>query len=81
MFSYWMNLMLLAAESQQVIALRMAKLAVGGAPAHEEAGRMIVEKIAAAQGAALSMMFGATPHSVVSDYRGKVRANAHRLRR
>ena len=81
MFNYWMNLMMLAAESQQVIALRVMKLAVGGAPAHEEAGRMVSEKIAAAHGAAFSLMSGASPESVVRDYRGKVRANARRLRR
>ena len=42
---------------------------------------MVSEKIAAAQGAALSLMSGASPESVVRAYRGKVRANARRLRR
>ena len=44
----WMNMMLLAAESQQVIALRLMKLAAGGKAAEDETQLMMSEKMTAA---------------------------------
>jgi uncharacterized protein with FMN-binding domain len=79
MLKFWMDLAMLGAESQQVVALRMLKLAKGGSAAAFEANRMVGEKAIAAQSAAIGMMFGATPASVVKSYRGKVRANRRRL--
>jgi two-component sensor histidine kinase len=75
----WMNMLLLAAESQQVIALRMLKLAAGGAAAGDEAQRMTSEKLTAMAEAGAKLMTGGSTDSVVSDYRRKVRANIKRL--
>jgi hypothetical protein len=72
-------MMMLAAESQQVIALRMMKLASGGAAAGDEAQRMTSEKVSAMAEAGAKLMAGGSPDSVVSDYRRKVRANIRRL--
>jgi len=84
MFRSWTNLArsasLLGLESHQVIALRLAKLAKGGQAAQKEAHRMVAEKIATAQAAALKLVMGGTAGSVVSGYRKKVRANRTRLR-
>ena len=69
MFSKWMRLAMessmLALESQQVIAMRMMKLSLGGKSAEREAGRMVSEKIQAAGEAAIAMSLGATPGKVV----------------
>jgi hypothetical protein len=85
MFGAWWKLgldaTLLAMESQQVIGLRMAKLAAGGRAAEAEAHRMVSEKIAAANEAALLMAMGGSTAKVVAGYRRKVRANARRLAR
>ena len=79
MFPSWFNLTMLAAESQHVIGLRLMKFALGGTNAHEEANRMVVEKMAAATHAATRLMMGASPDSVVKTYRRRVRANSRRL--
>lgn len=83
MFGSWwkldMDATLLAMESQQVIALRLAKLATGGAAAQAEAQHMVTEKIMAAQEAALLIATGGSTAGVVAGYRRKVRANARRL--
>ena len=75
----WFNLMMLAAESQQVILLRTLKLAAGGEKAKAEARRMVTEKVVSAGDEASRLALGATPHSVISRYRKKVRANSRRL--
>ena len=72
-------MMMLAAESQQVIALRMMKLAAGGASANDEVQRMTSEKVSAMTEAGAKLMAGGSADSVVSDYRRKVRANIKRL--
>ena len=77
----WINLMMLAAESQQVIWLRTMRLAAGGAKAKSEARRMVQEKFVAAGLESGRMVLGATSDSVVKRYRKKVRANARRLSR
>jgi hypothetical protein len=79
MLAGWYNLAMLATESQQVVWLRMVKFGGGGASARNEAFLMVSEKLAAAADAAGRLMMGATPNSVVSDYRRTVRANADRL--
>lgn len=83
MFGAWWKLgvdaSLLAMESQQVIGLRLAKLAAGGHAAEVEAHRMVSEKIAAASEAALLLATGGSTAKVVAGYRRKVRANARRL--
>ena len=76
-FAFDMNL--LAFEAQQVIALRMMKLSLGGPKSSKEARRMVSEKAFAAGEAGLKLAQGASSHSVVKHYRRKVRANRQRL--
>jgi hypothetical protein len=73
-------------EAQQVIALRLAKLLSGGAPAAAEMNRMVSEKVDAAleaqHSAAKSMLTGNAaqiPSRTVAIYRRKMRANSRRL--
>lgn len=73
-------------EAQQVIALRLAKLAAGGAAATAEINRMTSEKIGAAleaqqlaATAALTGAVGRIPSRTVALYRRKMRANRNRL--
>ena len=79
---------LLGVEASSVIALRMLKGAAGGAPAQEEASRMVHEKIEAGldlQAKVMSGGLGAAPagatSKVISHYRRKVKANRRRLMR
>ena len=76
----------LAIEAQQVVALRMARLAAGGPNAYREATRMVTEKVAAfaaAQrvmlGAAGTDKNGKTSKKVLALYRRRVAANKRRL--
>jgi hypothetical protein len=73
-------------EAQQVVGLRLAKLARGGASATAETNRMVSEKLAAAveaqQAAATALLTGKAgqiPARTVALYRRKVRANRKRL--
>jgi hypothetical protein len=72
-------LMLLAAEANTVIALRMMKLMRGGRNARREAKLMVSEKIRAAFEATASLMAGASGDDIVHRYRRHVAANAKRL--
>jgi len=79
--------MQLGIEAQTVVALRMMRLAVGGAYAQDEAQRMVTEKIdalAEAQTAALTaMMNGDRDHVIAAKtlgaFKKRVRANRRRL--
>jgi hypothetical protein len=75
----WYNLMMLGAESQQVIWLRLMKLAAGGTAAQNEARLMLSEKVSAAHQAGEHILRGGSADSVVRGYRKKVRANVRRL--
>ena len=79
MFESWVNWSMLVIESQQVIALRLMKIAKGGSNAFDEAYLMIAEKVAEAGTTAASLGGGASVNSVVSTYRTVVQANARRL--
>ena len=75
-------------EAQQVIGLRLAKLALGGPAAAREARLMVDEKVSTTlrvqQAAAVSMMTGGAagvPAHALSTYRRKMRANRRRLLR
>jgi hypothetical protein len=77
---------MLALEAQQVIALRMAKLALGGPAAALEARRMLTEKVDASAKVAgmvsVAMLRGVPDggaDQVVRMLRRKVRANRRRL--
>jgi hypothetical protein len=73
------SLMLLAAEANGVIALRMMKLMRGGRSARREANLMVSEKISAAFEATASLMAGASGNEIVHRYRQHVAKNAKRL--
>ena len=75
------SLMLLAAEANGVVALRMMKLMRGGNGARREAELMVREKIDAALEATASLMAGASGDKIVHRYRKRVAANAKRLSR
>ena len=83
MMNSWMRMcmdsMMLAVESQQVIALRLAKIAQGGPAADAEMNRMVKEKVFAAGEAAWTTSTGGSAESVIKQYRRKVQANARRL--
>ena len=81
-FDSWM----LGAEAASVIALRTAKLAMGGAEAQAEAQRMISEKAVAAfaLGTALATgKLGSRPETIarrtLAHYGKRIRANRKRL--
>lgn len=82
------NAIKLSVTAQTVIALRMARLAKGGAAARRESKRMVDEKIKAAfdanADAARSIASGKAsqvPARTVALYRKRVQANLRRLRR
>ncbi len=87
--SLFMHSAFLAMEAQEVIGLRMLRIAAGGKAADHEMERMVSEKMqAAAQigaAAAISAVTGKSAHAIassaVSGYRKKVRANHRRLSR
>jgi hypothetical protein len=76
-------------EAQSVVALRMMRLAAGGARAEAEASRMVVEKVLAAGEAQAAIVAAATrgdkDHVVAGKalnvYRKRVRKNRRRLSR
>jgi hypothetical protein len=70
---------MLALESQQVILLRMARLAGGGATAGAEMQLMTGEKLLAATEETSRLLLGALKDSVIKRYRKRVRANVRRL--
>ena len=72
-------LILLAAEANGVIALRMMKLMRGGRSARREANLMVSEKISAAFEATASLVAGASGDDIVHRYRQHVAKNAKRL--
>jgi 16S rRNA G1207 methylase RsmC len=79
--SLFHSLMMLALESNRVVALRCMKLMLGGSKARREAELMLSEKIDAAIQAGTRLMAGASGHEIVRRYRRRVAANAKRLGR
>jgi hypothetical protein len=75
----WYSAAMLALEANHVIALRLSKLAFGGAEAHSEAKLMITEKIDAAVEAGYNLLRNGDILAVVTRYREHVSANANRL--
>jgi hypothetical protein len=73
------SLMMLAMESNHVVALRCMKLMRGGKRARREAELMVTEKINAALQAGGQLMAGASGDEIVRRYRRRVAANAKRL--
>ena len=79
MFSPWVNIVWLALESSEVIALRVAKLAAGGIDAQHETRIIVGEKVAAVFELGISLWSGATATNLINRYRDQVAANARRL--
>jgi hypothetical protein len=93
MFNPWLDLtfktMQLGWDAQNVVALRMLRMASGGAHAKTELNRMVTEKVAAAAEAhlvaATAVMTGSKDHvtagKVLRVFKKRVRANKRRLSR
>src|SRR5262245_56246596 len=71
----------LGLHAQKVIALRATKIAAGGAAAHTEVLRMIIEKVSAGAGAVAILAMGGSGQKVIRHYRKHVASNARRLSR
>ncbi len=93
MYNSWLGLAFkaieLRIEAQSVIALRMMRLAAGGARGRAEASRMVAEKIGAlaeAQTAAAAAILTGRREKIVAGkvlkaYKKRVRSNRRRLSR
>ena len=85
MIKTWLKLTnemaLLGLEAQQVIGMRLMRIAAGGKGARFENERMVTETIAAAQEAAMTLMTGGSAEKVVRRYRSHVHNNKTRLSR
>lgn len=79
MYNLFLSSLMLAIESQSVIALRLVRLAGGGSEGLAEAQSMVVEKVDAATEAMATLMGGGSPEAVVARYREHVAANTKRL--
>ncbi len=75
----WYAATMLALESNDVIGLRLMKIACGGRDARLEAELMVAEKVSAFVEAAVSLCGGASPATIIGRYREHVAANAFRL--
>ena len=88
-WSAWLDAASMCAAAQAVIALRVMRLAGGGAAAMSEAQRMVLEKvIAGAQaqfGAGMALIAGGgvagAKRAAAKPYRRAIRANRRRLTR
>jgi hypothetical protein len=85
MFSNWMTVALdavwLGPETQEVMALRLLKLARSGRAARLEAERMVTEKGVAFAEAATMLATGGSMKKVVRRVRSRVSQNRRRLSR
>jgi hypothetical protein len=83
MFTAWMEFAFEAAslghEMQEVMILRLMKLALSGPAGHIEMQRMVVEKHLAFAEAAATLAAGGSPHMVLRRYRTRVQENKLRL--
>ncbi len=83
MFTAWMEFAFEAAslghEMQEVMILRLMKLAFGGPAGHFEVHRMVVEKNLAFAEAAATLAAGGSAHTVLRRYRMRVQENKRRL--
>jgi len=81
MFFYpWYPALMLAVECNNVIDLRLRRIACGRVDASNETGLMVSEKVSAAFEAGLMLMNGGRPADVIDFYRKSVAANMARLR-
>ena len=70
---------LLGFEAQQVVGLRLLRIAAGGKGSSFETERMVTEKIAAFGEAAATLLTGGSTEEVIGRYRTHVRKNRKRL--
>jgi hypothetical protein len=75
----WFQISMLAYESGNVIALRLAKCSAGDGKAVEECGLMVSEKVRAAFEAGMMVMAGGSASAVIDRYREYVASNVKRL--
>ncbi len=75
----WFAGTMLAIESGEVAAMRLAKFTRHDADAEQEACLMVGEKILAAIEAGASWLAGATPAAIINRYRAHVADNIRRL--
>ena len=73
------NIAAASLEAQQVITLRLMKMARGGPGAQEEAHKMVSEKMVAAVEAATALAGGTSLDVILKRYRTIMRANSRRL--
>jgi hypothetical protein len=78
-YNPFLSMMLLAFEAQEVIELRLVRLAWGGREGRDEMQSMVAEKIDAAMEATRTLMTGGSPEAVIARYREHVAANTKRL--
>ena len=78
-FGSWFEFLGLAADAQEVIGLRMLKLAAGGTDAYGEAVLMVSEKVGTGAYATAALAAGVSVDRILAVYRQEVRANARRL--
>jgi hypothetical protein len=85
MFTAWFDFAFEAAslgrEMQEVMVLRLMKLAFGGPEGHSEVHRMVAEKNLAFAEAAATLANGGSMHTVLRRYRTRVQENRQRLSR
>jgi hypothetical protein len=85
MFNVWWELAFASArlcqEAQEVVNLRLMKIAFGGNGSHSEAHRMVSEKSFALAEAVGTLVTGGSIDKVLRRYRSHVRANKRRLMR
>lgn len=73
--------MMLAVESNNVIDIRLRKIATGGVDAMAETQLMVSEKVDAALEAGSMLMRGDSSAQIIAFYRNHVAANVQRLER
>ena len=85
MFRAWMDFAFASArlcyEAQEVVNLRLTKIARGDMDSHAEAQRMVVEKGLALAEAVAMLSGGGSMEKVIGRYRRLVRTNKRRLSR
>ena len=78
-FFPWYPAFMLAVESNNVIDIRLRRIATGAVSAGEETRLMVSEKVDAAFKAGSTLMSGGKPNEVIDLYRKSVAANMARL--
>ena len=79
LFYPWYPAMMLAVESNNVIDIRLRRIATGGVDAATETCLMFSEKVGAAVEAGSMLMRGESSAEIINFYRKHVAANAHRV--